>query len=46
MATLIPAIGSCVSRMTSGERRTAERWKQQPVTSFCSGWQFGTHFAA
>ena len=25
MATLIPALGSCVSRMTSGERRTAER---------------------
>ena len=25
MATLIPAIGSCLSRMTSGERRLAER---------------------
>jgi hypothetical protein len=25
MATLIPALGSCVSRMTLGERRTAER---------------------
>jgi hypothetical protein len=25
MATLIPALGSCVSRMTAGERRTAER---------------------
>ena len=25
MATLIPALGSCVSRMTTGERRTAER---------------------
>ncbi|MBL0942841.1 MAG: NERD domain-containing protein [Hydrogenophaga sp.] len=25
MATLIPAIGSCASRMTSGERRLAER---------------------
>ena len=25
MATLIPAIGSCVSRMTGGERRLAER---------------------
>ncbi len=25
MATLIPSIGSCVSRMTSGERRLAER---------------------
>ena len=25
MATLIPALGSCVSRMTRGERRLAER---------------------
>lgn len=25
MATLIPALGACVSRMTPGERRTAER---------------------
>jgi hypothetical protein len=25
MATLIPAIGSCVSRMTSGEKRFANR---------------------
>lgn len=25
MATLIPATGTCVSRMTSGERRLAER---------------------
>ncbi len=25
MATLIPALGSCVARMTSGERRLAER---------------------
>ena len=25
MATLIPSLGSCVSRMTSGERRLAER---------------------
>jgi UvrD-like helicase C-terminal domain/Nuclease-related domain/AAA domain len=29
MATLIPAFGSCVSRMTSGERRTAERLEQK-----------------
>jgi hypothetical protein len=29
MATLIPAIGSCVARMTSGERRTAERLEQK-----------------
>jgi hypothetical protein len=25
MATLIPALGACVSRMTAGERRLAER---------------------
>ncbi|MBC7618241.1 MAG: hypothetical protein H7293_04495 [Candidatus Saccharibacteria bacterium] len=25
MATLIPAISACVSRMTAGERRLAER---------------------
>ncbi|WP_296916919.1 3'-5' exonuclease [Polaromonas sp.] len=29
MATLIPAIGSCVSRMTPGERRLAERLEQK-----------------
>ena len=29
MATLIPAMGSCVSRMTSGERRLAERLEQK-----------------
>lgn len=29
MATLIPAIGACVSRMTSGERRLAERLEQK-----------------
>jgi UvrD-like helicase C-terminal domain/Nuclease-related domain/AAA domain len=29
MATLIPAIGSCVSRMTQGERRMAERLEQK-----------------
>ncbi|MDI1271954.1 3'-5' exonuclease [Polaromonas sp.] len=29
MATLIPAISSCVSRMTSGERRLAERLEQK-----------------
>jgi len=29
MATLIPAMGSCVSRMTGGERRTAERLEQK-----------------
>ena len=29
MATLIPSLGSCVSRMTSGERRVAERLEQK-----------------
>ncbi len=29
MATLIPAIGTCVSRMTGGERRLAERLEQK-----------------
>ena len=29
MATLIPAWGSCVSRMTSGEKRVAERLEQK-----------------
>ena len=29
MATIIPALGSCVSRMTAGERRTAERLEQK-----------------
>ncbi len=29
MATVIPALNSCVSRMTQGERRTAERLEQK-----------------
>ncbi len=29
MATLIPALGTCVSRMTSGERRFAQRLEQK-----------------
>jgi hypothetical protein len=29
MATLIPSLGSCVARMTSGERRLAERLEQK-----------------
>ena len=29
MATLIPALGTCVSRMTGGERRLAERLEQK-----------------
>jgi hypothetical protein len=34
MATLIPALGSCVSRMTPGERRTAERLEQKLDTDY------------
>ena len=30
MALLIPAIGTCLPRMTSGERRLAERLEQKP----------------
>jgi hypothetical protein len=29
MATLIPALGACVSRMASGEKRLAERLEQK-----------------
>ena len=29
MATLIPSLGTCTSRMTSGERRLAERLEQK-----------------
>ncbi len=29
MAALIPSVGSCVSRMTNGERRLAERLEQK-----------------
>jgi hypothetical protein len=29
MATLIPAMGTCVSRMTTGEKRLAERLEQK-----------------
>jgi len=29
MATVIPALSTCVSRMTQGERRTAERLEQK-----------------
>lgn len=48
MATLIPSIGSCVSRMTSGERRLAERLEQKldddyllcngKLTPACGSW--------
>lgn len=30
MATLIPAIGACKSRMTGGEKRLAERIDDKP----------------
>jgi hypothetical protein len=29
MATLIPTLGACVSRMTAGERRLAERLERK-----------------
>lgn len=29
MATVIPALTTCLSRMTQGERRTAERLEQK-----------------
>ena len=29
MAVLIPALGSCLARMTSGEKRLAERLQQK-----------------
>ena len=29
MATLIPSLGACTPRMTSGERRVAERLEQK-----------------
>lgn len=35
MATLIPSMGSCVSRMTSGERRLAERLEQKLDSDYC-----------
>ena len=34
MATLIPALGSCVSRMTAGERRLAERLEDKLDTDY------------
>lgn len=34
MATLIPTLGTCVSRMTSGERRLAERLEQKLDTDY------------
>jgi hypothetical protein len=35
MATLIPSLGSCVSRMTSGEKRLAERLEQKLDDDYC-----------
>ncbi len=37
MATLIPALGSCVSRMTTGERRLAERLSQDQQDKYAFG---------
>ena len=34
MATLIPAMSSCVSRMTGGERRVAERLEAKHEDDF------------
>jgi DUF1016 N-terminal domain len=38
MATLIPSIGTCVSRMTSGERRMAERLEQKLDADYLMGY--------
>jgi hypothetical protein len=38
MATLIPAFGTCVSRVTSGERRFAERIEQKLDADFLAGY--------
>lgn len=38
MATLIPAISSCVSRMTSGERRLAGRLEQKLDDDYLLGY--------
>ena len=37
MATLIPAIGSCVSRMTSGEKRFAYRLEDKLEDDYYAG---------
>ena len=38
MAVLIPALGSCVGRMTSGERRLAERLQQKLEDDYLLWW--------
>ena len=38
MATLIPTIGSCVSRMTSGEKRFAYRLEDKLEDDYTSKW--------
>lgn len=38
MATLIPALGACAGRMTSGERRLAERLEQKLEDDYLLWW--------
>ena len=38
MATLIPALGTCVARMTSGERRWAERLQDKLEDDYLLWW--------
>lgn len=38
MAVLIPALGSCAGRMTSGERRLAERLQQKLEDDYLLWW--------
>jgi ATP-dependent exoDNAse (exonuclease V) beta subunit len=41
MATLIPALGACVSRMTSGERRVAQRLEDKLDNAYSTGHAWG-----
>ena len=47
MATLIPALGACVSRMTSGEKRLAERLEQKLDADYLLWYDvpIGAHYA-
>ena len=38
MAVLIPALGSCLARMTSGEKRLAERLQQKLEDDYLLWW--------
>lgn len=42
MATLIPALGACLPRMTPGEKRLAERREEQAHSAIylCLVWRF------